>query len=143
MTKAADLFVVPTITRCPAAPAENSGLPRTVCHQHVEVQRTTILVWTAISTFVSLIAGLVLTWIHDNGYSTLLDKDTLVQIVNELLSVRDFLGYFTWVGLVVFLAIWAIATLLVCTRQFITIREYVLLGMAMPISVMSFLSPLF
>ena len=68
MNRAADLFVVPRTTRCPAALEESSDLSQTVCHQHIKVQRITILIWTAVSTFLSLIVGLVLTWIHDNTW---------------------------------------------------------------------------
>ena len=127
MSKLANVFLVPKTTQCP----KHSPGSTAVCHKHEKVHRLAILMWSGTSTLVGFLIGIVLSWIRDSGYPSLLSSETLSSL-SELQSIPEQLGWLFWVGLVGCVLIWGVATILVCARKYTTIQEYVIVGLATP-----------
>lgn len=136
-----DAFLVPKVTRCPA-PMDDGSDTSLVCHKHDEIGRGIVLVWSAVSTLVSSLAGVVMSWANEVGYANL-DVDILASNVAQLNSIPRIMGYWTILAVIILLGLWVLSILLVCSRKFTSIPEYVVLGAAMPITVISMIEPLF
>lgn len=133
-----DFFHVPKPYRCAAV----SQSPDEVCHRHPTMERSNILFWSAVSTLIGFIVGILISWFNDIGYDSL-NFVMLMPAINQLNKIPVFIGW-GWMIVIFVLSVflWSLATLLVCTRKFTSIGQYVLLGIATPASLLSAVSPI-
>ena len=119
-------------------PASQNG--HQVCHRHAEIPQSRILLWSALSLLAGFFLGLFLFWAN---YAVELEgKNKWSHLATQVDNFMSNTGYFPWFLLALLLMLWAVSTVVICSRKFASITDYVIVAVAVPVTGLSSASPI-
>lgn len=138
MNHLTELFCGRPPTGCADGPPDTMPVGRNgsaVCHRHTPIPQGHILFWTALAVLGGFLLEIFLSWATLTWSADAPNR--WVYLARQLEKFHSDTGYFVYVFAGLLVVLWSLATLIVCRRKFVSLTDYIIFAVAVPVAGLS------